>query len=360
MSTPELLFTFPDGMLRYDCSSCTEKLCCHGSGINLSVKGRGNKLLHSYPNLHLQIIPQVGDMLFLPVLPSGCRFLQNGECLLHGSECYPAYCELYPFTLLAISGTTIIVAPDPRCKTHPAPDGSGVKHSDLITLFERLDSCSIPVVPNRTSDLLPKERLLRDTAGECLLNGDSLGSLLAFCHVVDHHNREELTTLDINSEMAAYQATLEDILPRWLKLLRLDNLKAEPEPILEEQLIINLVTQRIFGRWEDALTFATAYAGLASYLFRLPKELQARATPQDICQYFSSLEPFLWHLTNWAKKPQIAAPEALSGFEEYQELFADAAWGDILIESTKEMGTAESMVKLRLIYEDLRGVLSWK
>ncbi len=361
MSTPELLFTFPDAMLSYDCATCSERLCCRAGGINLSTKGRGDKLLHSAQNLHLEIIPQMGGMLFLPTLPSGCHFLENGQCQLHGSDLYPAYCELYPFTLMALADNTVIVAPDPRCPTHPVLDGSGVKHSALLALFEHLKPCAIPVVPNRKASELPKERLIRDTAADCLKNGDSLWSLLAFCHLVDHHSAEELGGLDSAKEMASYQAELDELMPRWLKLMHLADLPAQPEAALEEQLLINLVTQRIFGRWEDAATFATAYAGLASYLFRLPKELQIRATTQDICQYFSSLEPFLWHLVNWHKVPQVAnMDEVLSGFPEYQDLIREAAWGDILSAVTSELAAAPAMVKLRLIHEDLQGVLIWK
>lgn len=355
MSGKQLLFSFPDGLLSYNCSNCHSKACCRGSGLNLSPSGRGALLLRSCPAMQMEVQPQSKNMLFAPHLPSGCRFIDKaGNCTLYGQEKRPPYCELYPFTLMAIVGDTIVSGPDPRCPLTVNLDGQGIKHQEISSLFDTLEPCVIPVELNCSEEDLPREILIRDTAGDCLKNGDSLGSLLAFSSVVTAHSKEDLSSLELSSEMDKFFAHLGKILPDWLQLIGLGESEENPNLDLERILLANFTSQRLFGRWEDLSTFDVAFAGLGSYLFRLPKDLQARTTPLDICQYFSSLEPLLWHLVHWADKPHYidkSEPRA-------KAINKASSWGKYLMSCQQNLPAA-TIVELRLIYEDLREGLSW-
>ncbi|MBW2735478.1 MAG: YkgJ family cysteine cluster protein, partial [Deltaproteobacteria bacterium] len=114
----DIVFTFADGRLAYDCQRCGSR-CCQLDGFALpSTELR--VLLQHYPTLALFTrATRTADFHALRGVGGGCPLLEeDGQCRAHhqlGYAAKPYVCKIYPANQLYLLGETLLVDLHPDC-----------------------------------------------------------------------------------------------------------------------------------------------------------------------------------------------------------------------------------------------------
>lgn len=130
----EMLFTWPDRGLSYDCRGCGA--CCKGLGIGVDAAGgQLSELLSRYPPL-VPFVRKRGATWTLFNPRGRCWFLDDdGLCKIeidHGRDAKPASCRLFPFNRVFVLGRHTIVDYNSVVCPLRRVDGDGVSHRDIV------------------------------------------------------------------------------------------------------------------------------------------------------------------------------------------------------------------------------------
>lgn len=271
MSSTNLYFCFPDGVLHHVCAECTA-LCCRGFGFGGSLDRQMRPLFALYPALEATVVSRSGDTVELSTPASGCHFLRSDNmCGIeaeHGKAAKPGICSLFPFNLLRRIGSMIVVGPNFLCPLRvvvPADPGrvegshealaDAVASSSLLGIDGR--GTHLPSVPARPGVSPAKvvaaevafrdacaaalgrrtfHDVLREASGDAASFDDSvrrIASLAGLAPARTGHGRD----------------VLDDVLLAVAPTLRLDYLRLSPAAVLRA-----LATIEMFVRTESSLS----------------------------------------------------------------------------------------------------------
>lgn len=126
-------FTFPDGVLGYDCARCGQR-CCRGKGIALTADELV-PLARRAPSVAGQLRLRAGGSVHATDLTDGCWFLAgDGRCAVEveeGRRAKPATCRLFPFNRVYRVGEVRVVDVNTTlCPIEVVADG-GARHAEL-------------------------------------------------------------------------------------------------------------------------------------------------------------------------------------------------------------------------------------
>jgi hypothetical protein len=295
----ETHFTFPDGALAYDCSSCRQR-CCRGKGIALA-EPELIELLPRAPGLlaHLRLRP--GGTLQALNFSDGCWFLQgDGLCALearHGRSYKPATCRLFPFNRVFRVGDVRVVDVNTLLCPVQAVGTGGVSHAALLDEIEALAGSPLIDAPaaqprELPADWLARERAAAQAAAEHRADPDRLLGALSSAEAplsVDEWAR--LFGLD-PAERAALEAQVAPLVALLMPSLRWNRLfhrAAAPYPATLARLPLRL----------RALTFLGA---LAARVQGQPPSLRA------LTELWEGSAPLLSVLERWTEPVRLVSP----------------------------------------------------
>ncbi len=133
----QFYFTFPDGMLDYDCARCTA-LCCRGQGLSAHAERELVPLLRREPGLAVWTTGRNGSIVRFTTPAGRCMFLDpTDRCSIErdsGRELKPSLCRAFPFNRVSVLGDTWVVAPHLLCPMSLRP----AKHRDAAGNHERV------------------------------------------------------------------------------------------------------------------------------------------------------------------------------------------------------------------------------
>jgi Fe-S-cluster containining protein len=140
-------FTFPDGVLGYDCARCGQR-CCRGRGIALTADEL-IPLVRRAPSLASQVRLRAGGSVHATDLTDGCWFLaRDGRCAVEvdaGRASKPATCRLFPFNRVYRVGDVRIVDFNATlCPIERVDDGA--RHDDLAAEIDAEAARGSPLV----------------------------------------------------------------------------------------------------------------------------------------------------------------------------------------------------------------------
>jgi Fe-S-cluster containining protein len=192
--TMNLYFSFPDGVLDYDCARCTA-LCCRGQGISAHADHELVPLLRRNPALASWATGRSGNIVHFATPAGRCFFLgADDRCDVErdlGHAQKPSLCRAFPFNRVSLVGDTTIVSPHLLCplllNDEPRPQAAG-NHARLTDelqatrwLDQRMPTLDLPEHESAES-WLAAELTLRDDCAQAFRDG----SLSEICSTRGH------------------------------------------------------------------------------------------------------------------------------------------------------------------------------
>jgi len=321
-----IYFSFLNGILDYDCSSC-DAPCCRGAQLGIGRSRELVALLSISPALALFAEPDFSGSplpsLLCPV--DACWFLdQRNRCRLEwavGREAKPASCRLFPFHQIRVAGDHLVVMPHFLCplQVADAPTTDGPHSHDEICLemhragVPRDGHLRMPRPPDMAwQDAMPIERRVRDLGARHLHDED----------YVDYAQEQDFITLGTLGETLAMDSTnrLRNSVAQLL------DATTAPSQRTVRDLVALTPYLRIRGVEVPRRAMPGVLASLSVLLGVLEGMPGTRMSPRTIVQVFEHRLPLLYVLGHFGEVPSlksgITADQLLRGMPSYSQTFA--------------------------------------